>query len=311
MNVQLKRVALVMVGALALITAPLASDTSQVVGHWHGYGQSETNQRLIIPCIDILTPGVHNRFRATVKLDSGEIIPCIFPVDATLSEAGVINGSGIDEHGHRLLLHGKSRAMGDGSVRIAAFRYKVFEWHGGVMDNGHMAFIQMIGGADWDNMAGDHLESAFDGFYTPFGARGGSLEAMLRNIGDARTGQGTTMVEGSLTFQEVQLNIDDPFFFDLGAELIGTVGLPAVQTDGTTIAPFGGIGMGAPPDPVLPQGIIAILIGRVIHDDGAIVPCVIPGDYRLYRSVADVFTDVFHGTNSSFSHGEFFLPAVQ
>ncbi|MBC8064162.1 MAG: hypothetical protein H7Y17_04985 [Chlorobia bacterium] len=312
MKIQLKRFALVMAGVLTLISAPLASDTSQIVGRWEGFGQSDTDGRFIIPCIDVQNPGHHNRFRAKVELDSGEIQPCIFPVEATLSNPGVINGIGIDSHGHWLLIHGKSRAVGDGSVRIAAFQYKVLHWYGRLKDEGHMAFVQMIGGANWDDIAGDHLESAFEGRYDPVGPRrGGALEAALRNVGGGRTGRGTTMVEGDLTFFDVQRQNDDPFFFDLGAELMGTVGPPVAQSNATTRAQFAALGLSGPPQPGVPNGIIAILIGQVIHDDRAIVPCVIPGDYRLYRSVADVFANVFHGRNSSFSRGEFFLPAVQ
>lgn len=300
--------------ATSLLTA-LAASASEI-GHWHGYGESETDRRFIIPCIDILTPPTNQRYFATLTLDDGAIIPCIFPVDFTRSSAGIITGNGVDEHGHRILIHGRSKLLGDGSVRIAAFQYKQFQWHGGIMDQGHIAVLQMIGGTDWNNLEGAHVEDEFEGSYTPVGERAGAVTGALANIveGDIR-GVPTTRFEGELTFLGVNLtNPPDPVVpgpYDLRFAMAGTVGLPAVQSDGNTRAPFAGLGLVNPPDPIQPSA-IALLVGSVLHfNDGSIIPCVIPGEYRLYHRVADLFADVFHGSESSFSRGEFFLPAVQ
>ena len=98
----------------------------------------------------------------------------------------------------------------------------------------------------------------------------------------------------------------DPVLPVLDFNVAGTVG-PAVPSGR---AAFAVIGLGAPPDPVLPSGIIAILIGLASPPD-PVQPSAIEGTYRLYDSFLALYTDVFHGTDSSFSHGSFVLPAVQ
>src|SRR5688500_14948212 len=123
-------------GALTLLSVlpAFAIETSHLVGRWDGQGQSITGGRSIVPCVNVLSPGDNNRFKANVLLsviEDGEIVPCVFPVDLALSNEGVITGGGIHE-GHRLLIHGKVREVGAGSLRLAAFSYKIFQWHGGL-----------------------------------------------------------------------------------------------------------------------------------------------------------------------------------
>ncbi len=298
-----------LIGALTLLaaTSAFAQDASSLLGHWHGAGQSDTDRRFIIPCIDELIPGENNRFSATFTLDLGEIIPCVFPVESTLSRSGVITGNGVDDHGHRIILHGKTRVMG-GSVRVGAFKYMMFEAKGGLVDDGHLALVQLLGGNDWENTIGAHLNSPFTGdFRTVDGLETSRLEASLFNERNLETKQFTTRMRGNMSFFDV-FHPQSSSFFDVFFDLEGTVGVPAVQIDGSTIAPFASLGISYPVDAGGPP-VISILTGQVVHpfSDGDIIPCIIPGDYRLYDSFFDVFTDVFQGSDSSFSRGTFLL----
>jgi hypothetical protein len=299
-------------GALAILSILPASatNTSQLVGHWHGLGQSETDGRFIIPCVDEILPGVNNRFKANVEVqlehDDGEIVPCVFPVDLALSEGGVITGSGIHidpEHeiGHRLLIHGKVREMGDGSVRIAAFSYKIFQKHGGLLDEGHMALFQMVAGDSNPNVSTYRL-----GSYTPEDERlGGALEAELQS---GRTP--ATLIGGTIRFGTPPEPVLPALLFDVA----GTLG-PEVEGAPSAFAVIGVTNLGQPPDPVQPTGFIAILIGESnppepVEPSESNPPEPVRGTYQLYESFSAVYTAVFHGTDLSFDHGSFDLPAV-
>jgi hypothetical protein len=297
-------------GALAFCVLPaFATDTSQLVGHWHGQGQSETDRRFIIPCVDVLNPGVNNRFQAEVEisLHDGEIIPCVFPADLVLSEGGVITGGGVheDEEGvvHRLVIHGRVREVGNG-LRLAAFSYKILLWHGGLLDEGHIALFQVINGDSNPNVgAYQH------GSFTPEGERfGGDLDAVLEN---EATRNSATIIGGTIRFG----NPPDPVLPALLFDVAGTFG-PAVPEVPAAFALIGITNLNNPPDPVQPTGIIAILIGEAnppepVQPGESNPPEPVRGTYQLYESFYDLFTNVFHGADSSFSQGSFELPAVQ
>src|SRR5688500_19047859 len=140
MRIRFMQRVVIATGALTLLSVlpAFAIDTSQLVGRWDGQGQSKADSRFIVPCVTVLSPGANNRFPANVLIsvkEDGEIVPCVFPVDLALSNEGVITGGGVHE-GHRLLIHGKVREVGDGSLRLAAFSYKLFQWHGGFLEEG-------------------------------------------------------------------------------------------------------------------------------------------------------------------------------
>jgi hypothetical protein len=302
-------------GALTLFSLfpAFASDTSQLLGHWHGLGQSETDRRFIIPCVDVLTPGVDNRFQADIEisLHDGEIIPCVFPADLVLSEGGVITGSGIHEEGgvlhHRLVIHGRVQELGNG-LRLAAFNYKIFEWHGGLLDEGHIALFQLIGGVDTATDVGVFKEGEF--VPVDAGQRGGPLVADLTNekVENSTTRVLSPLIGGTIEF----VAPPDPVLPSLVFDVAGTVG-PESTTSPAAFAVIGVTNLGTPPEPVQPTGIIAILTGFVdpVEPGTANPPEPVRGTYKLYDSFYDVFTDVFHGADSNFGQGTFELGLPQ
>ncbi len=283
-----RRALIAALGMLALAgfspPARAAVPPDTMPGRWSGYGESAVTGREIVPCVDILTPGKNRRLQGTL-----EIVPCIFPIDITVSAAGIVNGGGTDEHGHRVDLHGKVRTLGNGPVRIMALRFEIRSSQRGVEDEGYMALIQMIGGADWNhNMAGANVTGQWKGGYTPEGGQrvGAAMTANLANLRSERADGGATTALGGTLHMDPTNAVGD-------FEVRGTVG------------PAGPAGVHSPVAVICEAnryGYIAILFGLAAPPDS--MPA-IRGEYRLYDSFFDVFLEVFHGTDSSFDKGTF------
>src|SRR5206468_2229806 len=64
--------------------------------------------------------------------------------------------------------------------------------------------------------------------------------------------------------------------------LKGTVGLPAVQRDGSALSQFAAIGTNDSPDTVRPAGIIAVLIGLLSDPREPVMPAALQGRIALY-----------------------------
>jgi hypothetical protein len=94
--------------------------------------------------------------------------------------------------------------------------------------------------------------------------------------------------------------------FDGSFDLQGTVGLPAVQADGSLASPFAAVGSEAGP---VQSGRVAIVTGllRPGQQDvtGGTSPPTITGRYMLYNSMSDVFADFEMNESTAFDTGTF------
>lgn len=266
-------------------------DPNDLVGSWAGFSQSMRLPAVQDSFFDVFS--VRNRrFQGTL-----EIVPCIFPIEGTLSAANVLDATGLDQHGHHVELHGKVRAMGDGSVRVLATRYHIHFRRGGTMDEGHMLFLQRMGGMDWM-----HLEvPAVQGNYM-----GDTMSSMFRNrTGGPAMGMATLMVgeedqmgsgfcaHGSFLLPYIEQDIRM-------LDYQGTVGRAMRDGGGSHIGIIGADS----------NGIIAILIGLLLPAVQG-NPTMIQGGYMLYDSFFDVFTELSTDRSMHFDMGTFRLPAVQ
>lgn len=292
-------------------------------GFWAGFGQSN-----MLPAVqgqaDIeITAQARGLFRAIALLPAvqapgseggatrylcdGSVQPNPVLVNPGPVNGNVVNLFGMSTDGGRILLmHGKTRALGDGSVRIAALQYAVFNLLGNLLDGGIIAVLQRFGGLGWANPGSINVDGSYSGMYTVGdGPGGGCLMGSLASImaGDPAAGQhATSGFQGNLEFE------DDTAQFDLNFDILGTVGLPAVQRDGSTKAPIAMLGMDE-------HGIIAVLIGLLlpaVQTPGVeAAPTTISGQYALLGNLRALYAAVWRGSDTSFQMGTFQLPAVQ
>lgn len=314
MNTRLLGRSMAAISALVFITTVAFAQTrdpaAPMLGDWKGYGQSAIDGHTIEPCWDVERVAGRRMHGDLMFPVPGELEPCIFPFDSFFSADNSINGIGGDAD-HIIFFSGKVRAFGDGSVRITGLAYLLLNRLGVPQDLGAFAVMQMMGGPNWDQMGGANLTGRFEGTYAPrVGPGGGCIEADIANLmTGGRTGQEpTTGLTGHVMFDNVFLGGRNSFF-DVPFGVQGTVNPPdPIRPSSPSIV--GMIGLAQPPDPTMPQGIIAVLIGLAQPPDPT-QPVTVQGTYRLYNNVFDLFFDVFQGTNRSFSEGAFSLPAVQ
>jgi hypothetical protein len=247
-----------------------------------------------------------------------EIIPCVFPIEATVSAAGLISGGGVHEE-HRIQINGRVALLGDGSVRIAALKYHFFG--DGSVRTGHMALIQRMGGLDWDRTAGAPVGGSWLGTYESRGRKSGGdgnpdiLALDLRNIGgEPRTGSApTTALDGLGVFEQFLLGDGSVrLAFELGGT-IGAAGPP--DADPTDPVRFALLGLAGPPEAGPPEivrsnGIIAILMGLLlpaVREE----PRMLAGEYHIFSSLRSLYEVIALGKGGPLDQGVFELPAVQ
>jgi hypothetical protein len=278
-------------------TADDPTAVEYIPGSWVGFSQSSLGSGPVQDSFfDIFATQQHRRFMgaATLALGDGSVR---FLCDGSVSQANVMNVVGRSTDGALILvMHGKTRALGDGSVRIAALFYRISDLQGNLIDAGYLLLLQRIGGINWGDLQVPAVQGNWIGSWENNLHQGRAALTVERQQG---SGFG-----GTLSFFDVFF-APTRSFFDVFFDLRGTIG-PASITDGTSNT----LMIGADS-----HGIIAILIGLLLpavqNPAGAEVPAV-QGNYMLFRSLADVFGGVWRGTDTSFDRGGFmFLPAVQ
>jgi hypothetical protein len=292
-----------------------------VTGFWAGFGQSS-----LLPAVqgqaDLeITAQVRGLFRAVALLPAVQTPGIeggsrLFFCDGSVQPSpernvallgNVINVVGVSQDGALILvMHGKTRAFGDGSVRVASFQYEVFSLLGNLLDGGIIAVLDRFGGAGWMNAGPPDVTGFYSGSYDVADRPGGGcIMADLRSIlaGDAAVGQHAT--SGFLGNLEME---DNATQFDVTFGIQGTIGLPAVQRSGNTAAPIAMLGMSE-------RGIIAVLISLLlpaVQTPGVNpLPTTIQGNYQLFSSLAEFHAFVVRGADTSYQSGGFQLPAVQ
>jgi hypothetical protein len=272
--------------------AQLAPDF--LVGRWNGFAQS-----MMIagsPAGEVTFDVFMQSGRRFEGIASFTGNPENFHIVGTLSGDNFFIIQGQSRGGQHIVARGRLQALGDGSVRIVAAMFKLFDADGNLLDDGLALLVQNMGGADWANLKVPAVQGNWAGdTLSFFNKMSGRLDFMVGpedQMGSGFCAHGTFFLP-YLERQTFMFNFD------------GTVGLPAVQ-DGASH--FGAIGADT-------HGIIAILIGLLVPavqtGDGSVMPPMFTGRYMLYNSFFDVFTDVFFGRNRSFDAGSFSLPAVQ
>jgi len=284
-----------------------AMGAADIAGHWMGFGQSSNLPAVQDSFFDVfadITPTKNRRFSIDLLLPAVQRVT----IDGTISESGNVNIEG-KGGGIHFNAHGKAIAMGDGSVRLAALQYH-FDG-GGLMDDGFILLLQAQGGSNWSkpppqgdfpdvsgNWAGDYSSST--------GPGGGAFDMDLRQIrmGGGANGGGTptSAFSGGVHMGNVYVPAVQSFF-DVFCDVFGTVGLPAVQGNGSMASDCALIGLLRPGQGGSP-GIIAILIGLLLPAvQGNGVPAV-QVNYALYGSFFDIFTEVWTGKMGSFDMGK-------
>jgi hypothetical protein len=289
------------------------ADITDVRGAWMGFSQSNMLPAVQDSFFDVVSQD-NRRFKGRFML-FGQMVEC----DGSVSNANVVDITGrlgdihFEVHGKLQVLRPPNPNTPGEPCRIAALKYRVEGPDHNVMDEGNAIVLKMQGGPNWFNPQPDppgvpDVSGHWMGDYnSSVGPGGGSIEMDLRQLrfggGIDQLGHLTTAFGGTLHMDGVKVPAVQSFF-DLVFDTHGTVGVPAVQTDGSMASQFALIGLTQPPDPDRP-GIIAILIGLLTPPDpniGEYTPCLDLG-YSLYGSFFDVFTEVWTGKLHSFDMG--------
>ena len=316
------RVALASVAALLALTAlaPSASAQTDLRGHWSGFSEHGTINpgppHIDTSFFDVFTQA-RGRFQGSLEIESEpEHDHHPFPVAGFVLPNGTLFGSGTDSNGHAIAITGRARAVIDPNqiidpnlapVMAMSLLYAVRDRLGNLMETGVTVHIQMQGGLNWINPGPPQvpdLSGLWEGDYLPrVGPGGGSLNIEVAQASNG-TGGLTTSLPGSKFMENVFVPAEQSFF-DITFDVQGTIGVPAVQRDGSLAAPFGALGV-CPFDPSRP-GIIALIpIAKYTPPDlipGE--PGIIRGQYRLYDSFFDVFTEIALDGNTAFDQGSF------
>src|SRR5438270_9606999 len=112
-----RRVVLAAAFALCAFAGPGAHAQPNLLGRFNGFGESHALPAVQRnPSLLDITAQRRTRFQATLMVPIG-IDPCWFSCDGSVMPNGVINGSGREDEGDVILFTGRTRLMGDGSVR--------------------------------------------------------------------------------------------------------------------------------------------------------------------------------------------------
>ncbi len=310
-----------LIGLMGLIAGPAhAVREAALDGHWMGFGQSGGPIPVPYPVEADIVGTKNRRFMVNVLLPA---VQRSLKVDGTISDSGNVNIQGRDGEFH-MDAHGKLAIVQPGppgtnnlpAVQLVALRY--FLDGSRSHDDGFILLVQAQGGTNWQNPGPQ--QTPVDGHWmgdwkSASGGipGGGCIEMDLRQF---RTGGGidnpnggtlTSAFGGMFHMEDVLLPyIETPVMLVFDA--VGTVGVPAVQKDGSKVSSFGAIGL-CPSDPSS-TAIIAILIGLLTESApiNEIPPvCNIRGGYALYGSFFDIFTEIPKGGNTSFDMGTFMV----
>ncbi len=148
----IRRVVLLAALALCAASSPRAQAQPNILGRFNGFSESHA-----LPAVQRgvslfeVTAQTRGRFRATLMVPIG-IDPCWFSCDGSVMPSGIINGAGQEDDGDFILFTGRTRFMGDGSVRVASLLYGEFGPFGNLQDVGLLLYVQMQGGQNWNNL---------------------------------------------------------------------------------------------------------------------------------------------------------------
>jgi len=286
--------------------APMAQAQTDLRGRWNGFSETQ------LPAVqmgdsffDVFTQA-RGRFTGAIEIHS-DPVPHLFPVSGFVLPNGVLFGSGRDARGLRIDFSGRAKvAVLTSNIRVMSLGYAVSD-EGRFQFGGLTVHIQMQGGLNWVDPGPIGVPDVgfhWDGDYLPrLGEGGGPMSMDLAHLRN-RTGGLTTSFMGGAQMMNVFVPAVQSFF-DITYDVQGTVGVPAVQRDGSLSAALGAVAVEINPGPIQsPTGIIAILIGNWVNPGPQQVPAV-QGQYRLYDSFFDVFTEIALDGNTAFSQGSF------
>lgn len=280
--------------ALAGFGRPALADTPDMRGRWVGFAHSEMN------------PGPWSQdWRADVMVQnrtsfSGQatLLPAVqrpLPFRGNLMEGNFLKLFGDLPDVGRFVARGRMVETNPGPVQLPAVRlvgleYFVMDSAGNLLDHGYVLLLHDQNGKNWANPGPTQIGNMeWMGTWTSAMNRNSDGQPFM-GTADLMTGDQRGSAFGA---QGDFMNVFYPptnSFFDVFFNVAGTVGLPAVQRDGSKLSPLAAIG-NDPPDPVRP-GVISILIGLLTDPPDPVMPQHIQAQYRLYDSFFDVFTDI-------------------
>lgn len=321
MGIRLKtRAGIGLAAAIFAITAlaPSASAQTDLRGRWNGYAEARGIVNPGPPQVDAsffdVTAQLRGRFMGALGVPAvQDPIPHLYPVAGFVLPNGTFFGSGSVAGRGSIAFTGRSRAIIDPNlfppspIVLMALFYAEFDPLGRLEGTGYAVQIQMQGGLNWQQpgpVQVPAVQGMWDGLYRPSVGPGGGCITMdlLQRRNDL--GGLTTSFMGRAHMDNVFVPAVQSFF-DVTYDLQGTVGVPAVQRDGSLSAAFGAVAVERNPGPAQsPTGIIAILIGNWRQPGPPSVPAV-QGNYRLYGSFFDVFTELYFGLDTAFGQGSF------
>ena len=208
-----------------------------------------------------------------------------------------VNLHGSSPDGSRVNAHGTIRLI-DGTPFIAVRYDRLSKEQPGTVQHelGHNLGLQHYGATD----PAPDVTATWVGPYTNKPNHVSVMQYTLQNGSLASGGTPTTALTGTARL------LNDDGSVAASFDLQGTVGLPAVQQDGSIASPFAAIGK--QPGPIQ-SGQIVILTGllRPGQQDlnGGTSPPTITGRYTLYNSMSDVFAEFEMNQSTATDSGTF------
>lgn len=316
------RAALVPLAAVVTITAiaPIASAQTDIQGHWSGFSEhgiiDPGPPQVDVSFFDVFAQS-RGRFQGAIGVPAvQDPVPHLFPVAGFVRSDGTMGGSGRDREGNSIAFAGRARIIDPNSiidpnlspVVFMSLRYRVTDAFGNLLDRGVTVQIQMQGGLNWTKpgpISVPDVTGRWTGSWLPsVGPGGGCLEMDLAQIFNDNTGLPTSGIRGGGNMEDAYDPASDSFF-DVFFDLQGTIGLPAVQRDQSLASPFGAVGIVDPGPPSLEGGVV-LFIGTWSKPGPIGVPAV-QGNYLLFDSFFDVFTEVVFGTSTSVGGGTWII----
>jgi hypothetical protein len=286
-----------------------ASAVPNIVGRFDGFVQSNAQLSLTQGNSFLLvTNEVGNAFSGV--LTNQILNNADFQVAGHVNDQGVVSANGTNAFGDRIFFYGRTAIIGDGSVRILSLTYWQNNAFGVFEDSGFIGQIQLQNGPGFSNPnistdSTGRWQGSYSAATNAHAAQ--ELVVVLNQMTIPHVG-GTSTPTTGVTGRGYMFNVFVPArndAFDLWFNLQGTVGLPAVQDDGSTASQVGIIGMEPiNANPMNNPGFISVLVGTNNIAPGGTASTQV-GGYKVYYNLGGLFDDVFNLNLSAFSNGTF------